>query len=254
MLQLRATSGFTLVEIIIVVTVCGILTGLLFGPLSDLYSANTQGLTSIIQTTDVKSTLRQMEKTLALGNSFAAQSFPDSNGKSWNWNDTTYSAGNPLIGNPLIINSYATEVNASGNRVIAMVYYANCSNFPQRMSYNTVFFVKKDAGQNTGTLYRRTITPTPSTACDDPIKIEQKTSCDSPPAGCTIRDAVIATNVTDFTVKYFAASDGATPDTSPSAASFPTYKTVTVSLTTTVGVGTTQTSVTNSLRMSLVNV
>ena len=250
--QSLPTSGFTLVEVIVVVTVTGILTGLLFGPLSDLYFANAQGLTSIVQATDVKTSLRSMEKTIAFGNAFAAiTDATDADNNIWKWNNTS-----GLLGSPLIIKSNATEVNAQGNRVIATVYMVNCNNVPTRMTYNTVFFVKKDASQNVGTLYRRTIIPSPATTCDDPIKIEQKNSCQSPasnPTNCSVSDAVIATNVTGFTVQYFSASDSATAVT-PDEASFPTYKTATVTLTTTVGVGSTKTSVTNALRMSLINV
>ncbi len=61
------SKGFTIVETLVVVTVCGVLITLLFGPLSDLFTSNTKSLTSVVQTSDIKTALRQMEKSSALG-------------------------------------------------------------------------------------------------------------------------------------------------------------------------------------------
>lgn len=238
------SSGFTLVEVIVVMTVCGILTGLLFGPLNDLYAFNAQGLTSIVQATDTKSALRQMEKTIALGNSFVAQSSADGTNKTWRWNNAT-----SLLDNPLIVSSYATEINASGNKVIATQYSSICVNLPSQMSYHTVFFVKD------GALYRRIIKPTPSQTCDG-RPIDQKNTCEQPslyPASCEGVDAKLLENVTGFSVQYFDASNSTTGIVPSSDSQFTSFRTVTIRLTTTTRVGSEQSVITNSLRMSLIN-
>jgi len=241
----RRSKGFTLVEVIVVMAVCGILTGLLFGPLNDLYTFNAQGLSSVVQATDTRSALRQMEKVVALGNSFAPQSASDATGKTWRWNDAT-----SLLDKPLIISSYATQLNTSGNKVIATQYSSICANLPTQMSYNTVFFVKNSA------LYRRVIKPTPALTCDG-NPIDQKNTCEIPsayPTTCEGVDAKILDNVTGFTVQYFDASTGVTGITPTNDSQFATFKTVTITLSTTAGPGSAKTIVTNSLRMSLLNV
>jgi prepilin-type N-terminal cleavage/methylation domain-containing protein len=239
------SKGFTLVEVIVVMAVCGILTGLLFGPLNDLYTFNAQGLSSVVQATDTRSALRQMEKVVALGNSFAPQSTADATGKTWRWDDAT-----SLLDKPLIVSSYATQLNVSGNKVIATQYSTICANLPQQMSYNTVFFVKNNA------LYRRVIKPTPALTCDG-NPIDQKNTCESPssyPTTCSGTDAKLLDDVTGFTVQYFDTSASVTGITPTSDSQFPAFKTVTITLTTTVGPGSVKTIVTNSLRMSLINV
>lgn len=248
--QLSKAQGFTLVEIVIVVTVCGILTGLLFGPMNDLYLANTQGLTSTVQSTDVRSALRQMEKTIQLGNGFIYNvGFPDVTGKQWQWNDTEAQAGVRLVGNPLIVSSYMSETIGS-DRTLAVQATPVCTYLPVVLNYYTVFYVR-DA-----TLYRRTIKPTPSTTCDGGT-VEQKNSCLLPATttNCQINDAVLLRNVTGFTIAYYTNSTDKDAVTNiAGSAQFATFKTAVITLETSIGTGSAQARARSSLRMSFVNV
>lgn len=237
------TKGFTIVEIIVVMTVCGILVSMLFGPLNSLYLSNTKSLTSVVQLSDIKVALRQMEKSAALGISYAAQSYPDSDNKTWKWNDAS-----GLLSAPLIITASATEKNTSGDRALAYNLTSSCSQFPIPMMYNILFFVQN------GSLYRRTIKP-PITATCSGNAIEQKTTCIDPTSGpvCTATDALLIKGVTGFSIEYYQDSNSPSSTTPASDAAVPTYKSAVITLETTAGRGGAQATASSSLRISLVN-
>lgn len=237
------TKGFTIVEIIVVITVSGILAGILFGPLNSLYLSNTKSLTSVVQLSDIKVALRQMEKSAALGISYAAQSYPDSNSKIWKWNDAS-----GLLSAPLIITANATEKNASGDRALAYNFSSTCTQFPIPMTYNILFYVQD------GSLYRRTIKPPITTTCSGNA-IEQKTSCTDPSSStiCTANDALLIKGVTGFSIAYYQDSNSPTSTTPASDAAVVTYRSAVITLETTAGRGGAQATASSSLRISLVN-
>ena len=135
--QSQAASGFTIVELIIVVLVTGILIGLLFGPLDDLYMSNNRGLQSSIVTSDVNSTMQTIRQTASISYSFDdSNTITDPVGTLWTGSS-----------NVLITSNYVTSTDLSGTKML-LKGGAGCS--PLFNQY--VFFVKDKI------LYRRTLT------------------------------------------------------------------------------------------------
>lgn len=220
------TQGFTIPELIVVMTVIGILTGLIFGPFDDLYSANVQSLQTIIQATDTRGALRQIEREITASKQFLRSSDIDINGDTpytnsinkWTWDG----AGTPSVNSPkhvLITENYATDTNTGD-----VVKAADCST---PLTINYVFFVYNDI------LYRRTLKTLPTPTTCGGASIAQKRTCHTlslDTVNCEGRDAQIITGVKNLEVEYYSNSNDSNALLfGPSS----TSKTVTLKLTTT---------------------
>jgi prepilin-type N-terminal cleavage/methylation domain-containing protein len=240
----RASKGFTVVELIVVITVSGLLMTVLFGPLNDLYQDNTRGVKSVIQVADTRGALRFIQHNVSLGYSFLnTNQITDPTGTSWTW------TGSGTTSRVLITRNYATTideaVDTSGTR--ALLYGSGaCSATP--LFNNIIYFV------NNGTLYRRTIKNTTST-CAGAVGQKQTCTAGYTNPACQATDAKILSNVTNFTVDYYDTASSTTPitnqysDTSAPGAA----KTVVITVTARSGTGAIDTTTTSSLRITRLN-
>lgn len=229
-----STRGFTVAELIIAIAASGILAGILFGPLDDLYISNSNSIKQIALTTDAHTALRSIQSTVLLSGGFlASNAVTDPTGSSWNYT-------NGGVNNVLITSNYATTADVpAGSRTL--VY--NLSDGTTKLQNNYVFFVSN------GTLYRRTLkNTTAGTAA-----IGQNQTCganyasQSYAASCNGVDATIVKNVSSFTVQYYASAADTATTASPATAT-----TVVLNITLQSGTGTTITASSN-LRMSHMN-
>lgn len=217
----KRISGFTIVELIVVVTVMGLLIGLLFGPLDDLYVSNTTSAGQTTQDSDTRSALYRIATDLTYANGFIGSittpvtplGAGSDNGVA-GWSATSGSSTDIHV---LMASVYASDAaeSASNRKPIAVnqnplagcsASYIESQIASQNIAKNTyIYFVRN------GNLYRRTMVNSPQLAptiglnlpCTTPY---QKQSCAS---GCTSRDALLVKNVTQFKIEYY--SDTVTP-------------------------------------------
>lgn len=223
--------GFTLPELIVVVLVMGLLMGVVLGPLSDIYTANTTSVGIATQDTDTRVALRQIESEITNSNGFLnTATVPAPTGSiatptSWDYRYNDASRPNNMV---LIVNSRATD--ATGNMLVFTQNAGSCdAATADPMQKLLVYFVQRDPRTNQYNLYRRTIVnPGGFTACDPPL---QKTSCTVGVADpvCQGTDAVLVYNVTGFQVQFFA---NPTDTGTVTGAAIRTARTVKISLTT----------------------
>lgn len=194
------SRGFTIVEVIVVVTVLGLLTGLLFGPLDDLYISNTTSSAQTTQDSDTRGALRQIASDLTNATNFVS-SIPTPASPTGS-ND----GSNPWIGSDTVLmaSTYATDKLLSDPTRRPISVGSSCDIAQQQFVKNTyVYFIKS----GTSTLYRRTMVNTPNngTPC---TAIAQNQSCTS---GCAGTDAKLLGNVVSFKINYYATSDPNNP-------------------------------------------
>lgn len=201
------SSGFTLPEILVVTIVTGILLSLLFGPLDDLYTANNSGLKSITQISDLKTALNIIRKDVSMSVDFRTANDntdafgPDNNyvtSDAWSWQGT----GTPTpTSRVLITRNYATTGLVSDDTRMLILSSVDCST---PLTNNLIYFV------NDGTLYRRSLKNS-SAPCSG--SIAQKTTCASGSSGygCEGTDTKLLTNVTSFSIDYYADPNSISP-------------------------------------------
>lgn len=263
MLRMSRTTtspAFTIPELLITMTVGAIIMALIFGPLNDLYDSNTQGVRSIVQASDARGALRQIEREISLTTTFLRQNNVADVTPSTSWNWRGIGSTNDPNNRVLITQNYGTAVIAGPARVV--VTNSDCETV---QSINYVYFVKNQS------LYRRTLVGTSYPSTCDGVTIEQKRTCanlSDNTAHCQALDAKIVSGVTFFTVDYFAepystqpldnvTTTGTVTDHtlySSATSTVPTTaKTVVLTLTITTGTGNNTVPMTTSLRITKIN-
>lgn len=205
------SAGFTLIEIGIIVPL--LITSLLvvFSALFVLLKSSSIESASLNSVYDAQDALSTIERDATLTSQFLpttetgiADAYkPTTNGSSWQYYGDSLASSTRV----LILRSYATVENPQSNtRRPAYINNLGCGAstlyYNSVMSYNTIYFVKNK------NLYRR-IALNPSTStCETPY---QKQTCPSTEdlggardASCKADDELIATNVSDFSVTYYA--------------------------------------------------
>lgn len=240
----HTSSGFTIVELVVVITVMTLLTGLLFGPLTDLYTSNTSSSAQVTQDSDTRSALRQIASDLSYSNGFIGTIIAP----------TTPTGSNDGI-NPWLytVPSAASSTNVDANTQVLMakvfatdlpysdqerkpIGSGSCDLTLGSFVQNTyIYFVKS------GTLYRRMMVNSPATGtpcASTPISQQQSCRTISTPT-CPAADAVLLKNVTSFLIDYdnpavtFAKSAKITLKAQPNSSSSPinpTEATIRISL------------------------
>ncbi len=243
--------GATIAELIIVVTVLGTLVGIIFGPFNDLYTDNSRGLRTIIQTSDTRGALRLIEREVVLGTEFLdVNAIDDISGnipgkptsRKWDWR------GNPTpstTNRVLIVESYASRMVGDVRTIITA---SPACTTPLMTTY--VYFV------DNGNLYRRILKNSGSyTGCGGAA--EQKRLClpTFSSASCEGKDALIVSGVKSFTVNYYLNSMAAEPITDQwtNGSVLANAKTVVLTLTTTTGTGTNARDSTSVMRITRLN-
>lgn len=244
----NVSYGFTLAELIIVMTVSGILATMLFGPLNDLYYDNTKSLKSVIQVADTRGALRSIERRIMLSHDFT-NTLTDHTGTTWNWTGTTVGGSTYRV---LITSNYATDPDESSDPTGSRNLLYACSDPTPLLNYS-IYFVSN------GTLYRRTMQSTTAPCAGT---IGQKQTCPMVNGTtCQAADAVILKNVTNFTVNYYSDAHNTTPldnlGTQQTQYTDPTTpanaRTVVISVTARSGTGGADTTTSSSLRITRIN-
>lgn len=242
----RAMAGITIVELIVVITVAGLLTGIVFGPLNDLYSSNVTTASRSAQDTYTRGVLRSIENELAdAGGWTTSLSPPLGLGplnnllslESWSYCGVSgiLSCSSSTTNRVLITYTNATDkVSTDPTRLPIFDGTAGVCNTASTIvpikAYR-VYFVGPDATDaSKNDLYRRTIVnPLGDVLCNGAIPI-QKTTCavallsnllckDS--SGASHADAVLLRDIKSFNVDYYPTPNSAAianPYTAPASA------------------------------------
>jgi len=207
-------AGFTLVELVVAITVMAIIAVGLFAVLIQTYSSSSYGATQVTIASNAQLAMDQIEQDVRYSDNFDTQlvsPFSDPYGptnnssspQSWTFAGTPSSSTNRA----LIIEANATTSNPQAN-TRTYVYKTgtySCSQeiYNPPLHYTKIYFVYNN------TLYRRTITDTTTSTCNPSTEKQvQKQSCPEASVGswpsiCKANDEVIATNVTAFSVDYY---------------------------------------------------
>ncbi len=200
----KQNSGITLVELMVVISLIGILLFLGLDMLGDYYFDNTRSLGMAVQEGDTKSSLSTLESDVSTAERFLVANSTTDPAASVPWTHTGNNSAAPQ-NRVLILSTYATTIPAltDGANSRQLVYSgASCD---QPIKNNLVYFVKN------GNLYRRTIKNT-TTPCAG-LTVGQKQSCGASQTGayCQASDALMVTGVSTFNVEYYASSSATTP-------------------------------------------
>ena len=217
--SLRRGRGFTIVELIIVITVLGLifpLSIMIINSYKDTVFSDDKVKTSVL----AQRALYYMDDSVRVASAFLTavpSPFTDAYGphnagssgsEAWSYK------GDSASSRVLMTQSYATTVNPSSTGRLPVYENTPAFNCTTQMHYQTqlpfvtVYFVKDSV------LYKRTLTDTTTALCPGNTQ-QQKQSC--PPyiakasldASCQARDEVLITNVNSFSVAYYqSSSDG----------------------------------------------
>lgn len=205
--------GFTVVELVVVITVLGILVGLLFGFFNDLYQSNMRAIATTTQLGDTRSALRTIEDNMTLSSgvlaTFAPAASPlgaDNGSAEWRYNDPVVGS----VGQALISQSYATNSNQqdpSRSLIVDSTSPSGCTAASSStfVKNTTIFFVRN------GNLFRRTLTGL--NACPATPGIYQKQTCAKgiTHSSCKGTDALLLTDVIKFAINYYAQATDTVP-------------------------------------------
>lgn len=249
-------AGATIVELIIVVSVIGSMTGLLFGPFNDLYVSSSQSLRALIQTSDTRGALRSIERDVVLASKFLSENnindlvnnIPGKpTSQKWAW------TGNPTADptkRVLIIEAFGskptTVSGVSGVRDI-IVSGGGCTT---PLTINYTYYVHNN------NLYRRTIKSSgANTGCNGTIDQNRTCRIGFNNAACQGIDALIISGVKSFTVNYYLNSKEPLPVATQytSSSALTNVMTVVLALTTTSGQGNNEIESTSTIRITRLN-
>lgn len=248
--------GFTVVEILVVLTVLSTVILLVFTTLYNLYLSNVSGLLTSTQTTNTRTALRSIEDSLTLATGYLTKASsitspqgPNNDAADWDFKGTN--ASNRV----LISQSYATTAaSTDSNRALVYNNSSGCGS-PSTASLvkNThIYFVRNQ------TLYRRTIVPT--NTC--PPGAFQKSTCAVGQSGsvCQATDAVLLTNVSSFVPQYYTNSTDASaidiynePNDAIASAQVAGSKAITITLQTTQSINGIMNTYQGSIRINKFN-
>lgn len=188
-----------MVELLVVVVVSGILIGVMFGPMNDLFTANSQGAKTAIQSGDTQTTVRSMEPIVRMATAFLDKNGIDDPAVFRGAGiDDWQTGGSSVNPNVLITSNYAVAGGTDPNR--RLVYASDCVTPLQN---NYIYFIKPDTSNpGLGTLYRRALiglNPCSSGPRAQPSWSQRRT-CES---GCTATDAKLLINVKEFKLTFY---------------------------------------------------
>jgi prepilin-type N-terminal cleavage/methylation domain-containing protein len=211
--MLTKQRGFTIVELIVVMTVLGILITLVLSTLGDFYYSNTTSIGKTVQSTDTTTVLRSIESNITTSAGFVPTTTMtiasplgfNNDAVAWTYKGSDATKPNNRV---LISKQYVTTLPVGNpNRALVYTTASGCSAATKTPAvYNTIYFVKKDTATGLYNLYRRTILPTES-LCSTAA---QKQSC-AIGQGCPTTDAILLFDVDSFTVDYYTTALAQTP-------------------------------------------
>ncbi len=233
-MSIRQASGFTIVELIIVIIVAAVLTGILYGPVTTLYINNQKGIRNVSAIASVRSAAGLMQTSTQTANAFEDAISDPVNSKNWSYQT---SGSN----NVLIIDQYATTIPESQDTANArkLTQATDCRT---AISNFIVFFVQND------NLYRRVVKNTAATCAGHGNGIKQTCAAGNHSASCGDIDALLARNVSSISVVYYSDTAGTTVATGPSGA-----KAATVTINAYNGSGANKQTAVSKIRVTLIN-
>lgn len=214
------SHGFTIVELLITITVGAIMMGTIVFGLGNYYQESVNSTQKTTQDTDTRSVLRTIENELVNTNGFITDLPVSATPLGANNNAAAWSYKGNISGNTnyrvLIGQTYATDkVSTDPTRLLVFSNPTNCSDTATSVPVKNaqIYFVAQDA-TNTYNLYRRTIVNSEGvTMCSTPF---QKQTCASNYVAayasvCKANDALLLSNIAAFNIDYYASSVDSTP-------------------------------------------
>jgi prepilin-type N-terminal cleavage/methylation domain-containing protein len=206
-------KGFTVVELVIAVTITAIVMSLLFGAMHEYYTSNVTSVAQTNQNTDTRSVLRTISDDLDSMISFQPNQIvtaiplgSDNLVAPWTY---TGASGTPSSYKVLIATTYATDkLSSDATRTPIFVNTGSgCSPDNASLMRNTlIYFVARDASTSKYNLYKRTLVNTGGgSPCSTPF---QKNSCKASlaaasPLVCGGSDALILSDIKEFNIAYY---------------------------------------------------
>lgn len=205
----NSSSAFTLVEVIVAITVMSILSVIVFETLGNYFYANTTSLSTTIIDTDTRGALREVVDDLALSNNFLDSATvqyseygptgqPGGTGPDLTWQSAT--------GNTILL-ATVPATNAGNTMVALTSNMGDCSPHNAGIMKNLlIYFIKNDS------LYRRTVVnwtgDTPCAGYAPNTQTSQKTTCfpRTTSSRCFGVDALLLSNATSLTTTYYTAA------------------------------------------------
>lgn len=234
------SSGFTIVEIAVVVTVISLLTGVVLQTLGGFYNDNVISLGKTSQDTNTRGVLRSIEKEIMDSGGFVtdaavAKPLGRDDGTSWSYrgNDPSlpgYDAGQKT-NRVLMATTTATDKAATDDKRLPVFIDSGsgCDFSVSPIAQNLlVYFVAKNTTTGKYDLYRRTITNyTGGTLCNCATLNPNPSGCKTPyqsetcsnaalksgtySGTCKLADADLLRDIDSFTVDYYTSPETSTP-------------------------------------------
>lgn len=224
----RNESGFTIVELVVVMTVLAILSPILFVTMDDLYTSNTSSLALTTQDTDMKTMLRTMDSDLSSATGWDTSlavvkplgpTNSTTTSETWSYCGTGGTTNCSQSANRVLI-AYVNATDKSSTDTTRLPVFASTGGSCDTSLSNIgivkvaqIYYVAADASGSYNDLYRRTVVnPEGDTYCNGATPYQHNTCATSvstnanckDSSGTSHTDAVLLTNVTSFTVDYYA--------------------------------------------------
>jgi prepilin-type N-terminal cleavage/methylation domain-containing protein len=231
----KFSRGFTIIELIVAMTVMTILSGVVFVALDGLYSGNVGTSAQSTLDTDTLSVLRSIEKELTDASGWTT-SLPVSiplgptnntiTAETWSYCGTGGVANCTQSVNRVLIASTPATDKADSDSTRLPIFANTSGSCNTAGTINTVqavriYFVAPDHTDATkNDLYRRTIlNPTGATICGSTNPYQTTTCAPSvsnyaackDTSGVSHTDAILATNISSFSVDYYTNANDSSP-------------------------------------------
>ena len=220
-------KGFTIVELLLAVSLSVVVIGVFIGIIMTSYLRFGRNTIQLELNGNLQNALVDVERDIRFSTTYATglpTPFVDTNAPSGGWTHRgTPSDANKRV---LVLKASATTNNPYSpsrapiyvnggvtNPYITQDPLLNCSNIPPlgtlyinpQLPFYIIYFVENN------NLYRRIVVDSSTTVCNGAQQY-QKQSCPTGTGGsCTVKDEIIATDVTRFSVNYYQQTDDPTP-------------------------------------------
>lgn len=216
------SAGFTLVEVLIVLTVMAVLTPVIFVTFDSFYTNTMTSIGKTVQDTDTRSALNMMERELANNAGFLPSMETDepfgvgSTGTDWTYR------GDSAERRVLIARTYATS-ESQGSAVRLPIFMkpisGTCGSVQTEPAVVThVYFVGKDPNSPSApneiyNLYRRSLLPSsdPTSYCGGVPHLKQSCAVGVTNSACAATDALLVRDVSSMRIDYYESPNAPSP-------------------------------------------
>lgn len=225
------TSGFTIVELIVAITVATIVTVSLFAVLVGLWNSTYGNINSTRQANQTQAVMSSIQEDLQNTNRYLiTSSIPDTKPGGGNWD---FRGASPMSSESrvLILETRATNKYKTDTTRNLVFRQAGGCPLGNTIVYNNIVYFLKGS-----TLLRRTIVEPSGSYCSGQ-SIRQLRTCTTPgtPISCQQNDVVVAENVASFSILYYTNPSDITPlstayNSSSTQSTIDSIATITVSI------------------------